>query len=161
MNDGIRFNKAFFPDASTRRARTAYLRTNDDLRASFTTDPILFISHRTGDRHAEVLAEEITSNHKVTTYLVEWDDTVQGDSVELPNYIMNVISKCKGFLVCVQQDIGYSMWVGYEIGGAYAYNVSRAKVNFVYARNLPSVLEILESLTSQSQLDNWIRDNVT
>ena len=161
MSDGnIRFNKAFYPNATTKELREESYRYNNELRASMRSDPIVFISHKTGDQNAEQLAREITRTHKVVTYLAEWDDNVEGDSVELPDYIMNVISNSKGFLVCVRQSITYSMWIGYEIGGAHANDISSAKTNFQQVRNLPSVLEVLESLESRAELDDWIRKHV-
>ena len=121
---------------------------------------MVFMSHKTGDKQAESDAEYIAQTHGVQVYVAEWDDQVDGDSKELPDYIMNAIRESDAFLVSVIEEIRISMWIGYEIGGAHALQKSRARIMHNYVRSLPSVVEALESLWTRDGLDLWIRRNV-
>ena len=118
------------------------------------------MSHKTGDNQAEVEARYIEQRHGVGVYMVEWDDHVNDDTNQLPNYIMNAIRESDGFLVNVIAQIVVSMWIGYEIGGAHAMRKSRAKIVYREVGRLPSVVGALESLRSRSDLDHWITRNV-
>ena len=89
---------------------------------------MIFLSHKIGDKQAEAEAKYIAEKHRVQVYMAEWDDNVQGDSIELPNNIMIAIRKSDGFLVNVVAEIAVSMWIGYETGGAHAMEKSRAKI---------------------------------
>ena len=73
---------------------------------------------------------------------------------------MNHIRTSQGFLVSVRPQIAISMWVGYEIGGAHAHGVPRAKMVFDRVDAMPSVLEAIRALRNRSELDTWIRANV-
>ena len=121
-----------------------------------TRDKMIFMSHKTGDRQAEVEATYIAETHQVQVYMAEWDDDVEGDSNELPSHIMDAIGQCDGFLVHVIQQIATSMWIGYEIGGAHAMNKTRAKIMYRTIYRLPSVVGALRSLSSRGELDSWI-----
>ncbi len=125
-----------------------------------TSDTWLFMSHRTGDKQAEIEAEYIANKHFVNVYLAKFDDSVDENSNELPDYIMNEIRKSDGFLVNVIAEIAVSMWIGYEIGGAHAMRKPRAMINYKNVHDLPSVVDALSSIRNRHELDKWIIDNV-
>ena len=54
------------------------------------------------------------------------------------------------FLVSVRSQIAISMWVGYEIGGAHAHGVPRAKMVFDQVPAMPSVLKAIQALRNRS-----------
>ena len=118
------------------------------------------MSHKTGDWQAVSVAQYIAQRHRVEVYMAEWDDQVDTDSVELPDYIMKSIRESNGFLVNVTSAIADSMWIGYEIGGAHAMGKSRAKIMYESVYRLPSVVGALETLRGQNELDLWIIKNV-
>lgn len=124
------------------------------------SDKMVFMSHKTGDLKAEIVAEYISKNHHVQVYMAEWDDNVHGDSNELPDQIMTAIRESDAFLVNVIAEIAVSMWIGYEIGGAHAMKKSRAKIMFTEVSYLPSVVSALKTLRSRNELDIWIRTNI-
>ena len=150
----IRFNKLIRPGQADTTNRFLAESALDRKSAS---DIMVFMSHKTGDRQAETEAKYITNKHHVQVYMTEWDDSVQYDSNELPDYIMAAIRKSDAFLVHVIAEISVSMWIGYEIGGAHAMAKSRAKIMYNEVRPLPSVVGALKSLCSRNQLDLWIR----
>ena len=153
----IRFNRLVQPgepDIKTRMLADAVV------RSKAATDKIVFMSHKTGDAQAEKEAKHISEKHKVKVYMAEWDDSVDGDSNELPDHIMESIRKSNGFLVNVIAEIAVSMWIGYEIGGAHAMEKSRAKIMYADVGHLPSVVRALDSLRDRETLDSWIRINV-
>ena len=121
---------------------------------------MVFMSHKTGDKQAEMEAEYIAQAHGVQVYMAEWDDRIAGDSQELPDYIMNAIRESDGFLVSVIEEIRISMWIGYEIGGAHALQKSRARIMHNSVHSLPSVVAALESLWTRNALDLWIKRKV-
>lgn len=121
---------------------------------------MIFMSHKTGDRQAEVEAKYIAKEHLVQVYMAEWDDDVQDDSDKLPGHIMKAIRKSDGFLVNVVAEIAVSMWIGYEIGGAHAMEKSRAKIMYRQVGRLPSVVGALATLHNRNELDRWITRNV-
>ena len=100
------------------------------------------------------------AQHAVSVYMAEWDDRVDSDSMELPDYIMGAIRSSSGFLVNVTAAIAASMWIGYEIGEAHAMELSRAKIMTNRVPTLPSVVAALDSLSGCSALDHWIRSRV-
>ena len=116
----------------------------------------IFMSHKTGDQEAERVAKHIAQKHRVIVYLAEWDTNVSGDSPTLPDYIMKQIKRSNGFLVHVTPRIAISMWVGYEIGGAHASGIPRAKLMKQTHYDLPSVVEALRRISSDHELDTWI-----
>lgn len=126
------------------------------VRAKASTDRMVFMSHKTGDRQAASVAQHIALRHKVEVYMAEWDDEVDTDSIELPDYIMKTIRASNGFLVNVTSAITDSMWIGYEIGGAHALGTVRAKIMYTSVNRLPSVVGVLKTLRSQNELDSWI-----
>ena len=123
---------------------------------------MVFMSHKTKDKAAEREARYISSRHNVAVYMAEWDKKIQGNpnSIVLPAYIMQVINASRGFLVHVIDEIRESMWIGYEVGGAHAFNKPQAKimfnVNVNYLPPLPAVVRALDSLNHRFQLDSWI-----
>ena len=127
--------------------------------AKAASDRMLFMSHKTGDKHAEEEAAYIVRKHGLKVYMTEWDDNVEGDTDQLPDYIMNAIRSSNAFLVNVSARISVSMWIGYEIGGAHALRKSSAKIMYSYVSNLPSVVRALHSLHDRDALDNWIQRN--
>ena len=158
MDGSVRFNKAFYPDPTGTIQETAEFTASVQRQASGRRK--VFISHKTNDPHAEELAQYITRQHGIVTYLAEWDPGVNPNSPTLPDYIMDHIRTSQGFLVSVRPQIAISMWVGYEIGGAHAHRVPRAKMVFDPVPAMPSVLEAIRALRSRSELDSWIRANV-
>ena len=146
MDGTVRFNKAFYPDP------TGTIQEAADFTASVQREVSgrkkVFISHKTNDHKAEDLAEYITRQHHIVTYLAEWDPGVNPNSPTLPDYIMNHIRTSQGFLVSVRPQIAISMWVGYEIGGAHAHRVPRAKMVFDPVPAMPSVLEAIRVLAA-------------
>ena len=159
MDGTARFNKAFYPDF-TGAARETVHRATASAQWWVRGRNKVFISHKTNDLEAERLAKYITRVYRVVTYLAEWDPYVRDDSPTLPDYIMDHIQSSHGFLVSVIPEITFSMWVGYEIGGAHAHQVPRAKIMFSPVSGMPSVVEALESLRNSSELDSWIRREV-
>ena len=159
MDGTVRFNTAFYP-TDTGFAQTASF-AEDTIQKQSRQRRKVFISHKTNDVHAENLAKYITRKHRVITYLAEWDPNVHADSPTLPDYIMRHIRTSQGFLVSVRPQIAISMWVGYEIGGAHAYSVPRAKIMFTRATGLPSVVEALPPLANHDELDVWIAKEVS
>lgn len=158
MDGTVRFNRAFYPDATgTVRVTAAF---DESVRRQVSGRKKVFISHKTNDRHAEELAQYITRQHRIVTYLAEWDPGVNPNSPTLPDHIMNHIRTSQGFLVSVRPQIAISMWVGYEIGGAHAHGVPRAKMVFDPVHGMPSVVEAIRALRSRSELDSWIKANV-
>ena len=164
MDGSVSFNRAFYPDDDTGAIRetAAFM---DEFMAESVQRRVrlhkkIFISHKTNDHHAENLARDITRRHRLVTYLAEWDPNANTNSPSLPNYIMGQIHTSQGFLVSVRPQIAISMWVGYEIGGAHAYGVPRAKIMFNAPGPMPSVVEALKALHNRSQLDAWITTNV-
>ena len=118
---------------------------------------MLFMSHKTGDKQAEEEAAYIVRKHGLKVYMTEWDDNVEGDSDQLPDYIMAAIRSSNAFLVNVSARISVSMWIGYEIGGAHALRKSSAKIMYFPISNLPSVVRALHSLRDRNaprQLDS-------
>ena len=71
---------------------------------------------------------------------------------------MRAIRLSDGFLLNVIPEIGDSMWIGYEIGGAHAMNKSRAKIMFRPVEKLPSVVDALRPIRNRGELDLWIRN---
>ena len=130
-----------------------YLRFLIHLKA--TGERMVFMSHKTSDTSTDNEARYITNQHGIWVYMAEWDDNVCGDSNELPNLIMNSISKSDGFLVNVSAKIAISMWIGYEIGGAHAMQKPRAKIIYNDVRRLPSVVKALSSLRNGHELVQW------
>lgn len=114
----------------------------------------------TGDHGAELEARRICQEHSVDVYMVEWDDNVDGDSDQLPEYIMKAIGVSRAFWVYVIQQVADSMWIGYEVGGAHAMGKPRAKIMYQRVKDLPSVVRALEPLESRVAVDKWIEDNV-
>lgn len=159
MDGTVRFNKAFYPDYSGVPREVGSLATASSQRHPPGRLQV-FISHKTNDPDSEDLARYITRMHGVITYLAEWDPNVIADSPSLPDYIMREIQRSRGFLVNVRPEITISMWVGYEIGGAHAHQVPRAKIMFKPVIGIPSVVESLESLRNLQDLDGWIRREV-
>ena len=121
----------------------------------------IFMSHKTGDTAAESEAKRITKTHRVIVYMAEWDPGVTPSSNKLPDYLLRHIHISHGFLVHVSRPISISMWVGYEIGGAHAFGVKRARVEKSSAGLLPTVLSALEKLSNNYEVDQWIRTHVT
>ena len=118
---------------------------------------MVFMSHKTGDRQAEIEAGRIAAKHHVRVYMAEWDENVVGDTDELPDQIMDAIQESDAFLVHVIAQIKNSMWIGYEIGGAHAMNKARARIMHTMVAGLPSVVRALERLETESKVDSWIR----
>ncbi len=118
------------------------------------------MSHKTDDWKAEREAEYIVNTHRVMVYMAEWDDNVDTDSDELPDYIMTTILDSDGFLVNVTAAIAVSMWIGYEIGGAHAMQKPRARIMYNWVNNSPTVVRALERLRDRGELDEWICENV-
>ncbi|MDE0554055.1 MAG: hypothetical protein OXI24_07575 [Candidatus Poribacteria bacterium] len=153
----IRFTKLIRPDLTDINNRFT---AESTVYAKAASDRMVFMSHKTGDRQAETEARYISKKHLLQVYMVEWDDSVYGDSNELPNHIMMAIRKSDGFLVNVIAEIAVSMWVGYEIGGAHAMQKARAKIMYNEVRRLPSVVGALETLHTRYELDRWIMRNI-
>ena len=124
------------------------------------SDTVVFMSHKTGDSRAEFEAKYIAQTHGVNVYMAEWDEDVDGDSPVLPDHIMRAIKQSNGFLVHVRPDIGASMWIGYEIGGAHAMQKRRARIMYNAVYRLPSVVAALERLSTREALDQWITTNI-
>ena len=159
MDGIVRFNKAFFPDVSGSPQET-YSLVGDRVERQVRGRPRILISHKTNDPQAEDLARHTTRHHGIVTYLAVWDLEARPDSLEFPEYIMRRIQPSQGFLVSVRPQIAVSMWVGYEIGGAHAHGVPRAKTMFSPVSHMPSVVEALERLRSFQELDSWVRRHV-
>ena len=157
----LRFNKLFRPELQIIQDHAFRAQADSALSAMTAIDKLVFMSHKTGDWSAENEARHIVSTHRVAVYLAEWDDNVQGDSNQLPDYIMNAIRRSNGFLVNVSATIGASMWIGYEIGGAHAMGKSRARRMHAFIAPLPSVVGALDPLHDRAALDRWIRQYVT
>ena len=153
----VRFNKLIRPGWSDMSSGVLAERV---VIAKSIDETMVFMSHKTGDRQAEAEANYISNKHKVQVYMAEWDDSVHGDSTQLPSDIMRAIRKCGAFLVNVIAEIAVSMWIGYEIGGAHAMEKTRAKIRYNQVGRLPSVVGALESLRSRSELDQWIIEHV-
>ena len=154
----IRFNKFFNPGRAAVLNRSS---ADSSVHAMDSGDRMVFMSHKSGDRQAEEHAQYIMQRHGVSVYMVEWDDHVDSDSTELPDYIMTAIRRSSAFLVNVTAAIAVSMWIGYEIGGAHAMGKSRAKIMFSLVPDLPSVVAALDSLRDRFALDQWIATNVS
>ena len=153
----VKFNRLvghYRTDSRDQSDATRFVRTKSD------SDTMIFMSHKTGDYRAAREAEYIAQRHGMKVYMAEWDDHVDHDSKDLPDYIMDAIRKSNGFLVNVIAEIVVSMWIGYEIGGAHAMRMSRAKIMYDPIRRLPSVVAALESLRDRPALDLWIRANI-
>ena len=150
----IRFDKLVRPGYTDTSSRLA---AENVVVAKSASDKMVFMSHKTGDRQADLESDYISKTHSVLVYMTEWDDDVQGDSNELPNHIMAAIRKSDGFLVNVIAEIAISMWIGYEIGGAHAMEKSRAKIMYNEIPKLPTVVGALTSLSSRYELDQWVR----
>ena len=153
----IRFNRLVRPYLAASRERSvvdSFVRTKDH------SQPMVFMSHKTGDESAEQEAEHIAKRHGVNVYMAEWDANVDRDSMDLPDHIMDAIRKSDAFLVNVIAEIAVSMWIGYEIGGAHAMRMSRAKIMYQRVLRLPSVVAALKSLSTRLELDQWITANV-
>ena len=159
MDGSVRFNKAFYPDATGTTRETASFMA-EGVQRQVRARRKVFVSHKTNDNHAEAVAQYITRQHGIVTYLAEWDPNVNPGSLALPDYIMTQIRTSQGFLVSVRPQVAISMWVGYEIGGAHAHRVPRAKIVFNPVPTMPSVLEALDPLRTQQELDTWIRTNL-
>lgn len=153
----IRFNKLIRPGRPD--TQNLYI-AEHTVRAKATVDTLLFMSHKTGDRKAEVEADYISNKYRVHVYMAEWYDSISGDPYELPDYIMEAIRKSDGFLVNVIAEIAVSMWIGYEIGGAHAMQKPRAKLVYNNVPRLPSVVNALSSLRNRHELDRWIVNDV-
>ncbi len=153
----VRFNRLVRRDHA--EIDTRYL-AEQVVRTKAATDKIVFMSHKTGDWQAEREARRIVLLPGVMVYMAEWDDNVEDDSDELPDYIMNAIRKCDGFLVNVIAAIRISMWIGYEIGGAHAMQKPRAKIMYDSIAGLPSVVNALERLRNRYEVDHWILKNI-
>ena len=153
----IRFNRLFRPGQTGTNNRFI---AEDALIAKSASDTIIFMSHKTQDRQAEIKAKYISDTHRVQVYMTEWDDDVHGDSIELPDHIMTAIRKSDSFLVHVNARIAVSMWIGYEIGGAHAMEKSRAKIMYNEVSPLPSVVGALKTLRNRTELNRWIRGNI-
>lgn len=154
----IRFNKMVRADAHVVRDRMA---AESAMRSKALGAKMVFMSHKTGDSQAEEEARYISEAHRVQVYLAEWDDLVDNDSNQLPEYILSAIRSSDGFLVSVIAQIVVSMWIGYEIGGAHAMSKRWAKIMYREVPHLPSVVGALPTLRDRGELDRWIRGNVS
>lgn len=150
----ITFNKLIRPNLADVQQLTL---AESHIRDKSVIDTMIFLSHKTGDIKAEVEARYISEKHHILVYMAEWDDRVYRDSAELPDHIMNAIQRSEGFLLNVIPEIGTSMWIGYEIGGAHAMGKSQAKIMYELVGRLPSVVGVLPSLRSRNELDRWVR----
>lgn len=153
----IRFNKLIQPGAYVIENK---LRAEEAVYRKSIEDTMIFMSHKTGDRKAEIEADYISNEYRVLVYMAEWDDSISGLPNKLPDQIMEVIRKSDGFLVNVIAEIAVSMWIGYEIGGAHAMQMPRAKLIYNDVPGLPSVVNALRSLHSRRELDRWIVQNL-
>ena len=88
--------------------------------------------------------------------MVEWDDNIQGDSNELPYYIMFAIRKSDGFLVNVIPNNSVHM-VRIRDWSCACHGIPRAKIMYNQILGLPSVVGALNTLHCRSGLDRWIR----
>ncbi len=124
-------------------------------------ESMVFMSHKTGDIHAEIEAMRIAEKHHVRVYMAEWDENVVGDTDELPDQIMDAIQESDAFLVHVIAQIKNSMWIGYEIGGAHAMSKERARIMHtkIDDDDLISVVRALDPLGTPFEVDSWIRRN--
>lgn len=149
----IRFSRLIQPgkrDTHQKMEAESYLNTKS------ASETMVFLSHKTGDTKAVVEARYIADRYGVRVYMAEWDDRVHRESAGLPDYIMNAIRKSDGFLLNVIPEIGTSLWIGYEIGGAHAMRKSRARIMLEPVGNLPSVVNALRPLQNRGELDQWI-----
>ncbi|WP_419856631.1 hypothetical protein [Candidatus Palauibacter irciniicola] len=153
----VRFNRLVRPDGTHTTYRPI---ANRELLSKKISDKMIFMSHKTGDEQAAGVAYYISKKHGIHVYMAEWDDNVEDDSSELPDYIMDEIRRSDGLLVHVIAAIALSMWIGYEIGGAHALEKKRAKVMYREIHGLPSVVGALERLGNRDELDRWIIRNV-
>ena len=160
MDGTIRFNRAYYPMETPAGFRVRAATSTETYRQSYQRRSgvtQIFISHKTGDVQADNIGQHIVNVHRIGAYLVEWDPNVNPTSTSLPRYLLSQIGLSKGFLVNVTPSIAISMWVGYEIGGANAYQIESARANFSGQHtNMPSVVDCLPSLTNFTQLDQWI-----
>ena len=123
---------------------------------------MVFMSHKTGDAAAENVARHISSTENVAVYMAEWDSNIPNPAyVGLPDYILRVIKASVGFLVHVIDEIRHSMWVGYEVGVAHAFNKPRARIMYNVspkspAPALPAVVSVLLPLDDCAQLSAWV-----
>lgn len=153
MTMAIRFNRLIRPGMQDTYA--SYVAENY-LNTKSTVETMVFLSHKTGDTKAVGEANYIVQEDGVRVYMAEWDDNVHGESTDFPAYIMRAIGKCDGFLLNVIPEIGSSLWIGYEIGGAHAMGKTQAKIMYESVVSLPSVVNALLSLRDRGELDRWI-----
>lgn len=119
---------------------------------------MVFLSHKTGDSVADQVARHILNRHGMWVYMAEWDRAIQNHSPNaLPEYIMRTINVSRALLVQVIPQISSSMWIGYEVGGAHAFNKPLAKTMFTPVSNLPAVVDALHSLVNWPALDAWLQ----
>ena len=149
----MRFSRLIRPGMQDTYERTVAQRY---LNTKSAAETMVFLSHKTGDTKAVIEAQYIVDKHRVQVYITEWDDKIFGDPVGLPDYIMSAIRKCDGFLLNVVPEIGNSLWIGYEIGGAHAMGKLQAKIMYESVARLPSVVNALLSLRNRGELDQWI-----
>ena len=161
MDGVIRFNKLVYFSTLTSSHRELILRFEADRYYDVTDSKKLFLSHKTGDLAAEDLAKWLAKMFSIVVYMAEWDPNVTSDSPSLPEYIKRQIKTSNGFLVCANPQIVISMWVGYEIGIANAFLVPSARVTKSYTdRKLPSVVYALTKLSTDTEIEIWVRKHV-
>ena len=162
MNGEIGFNKLVYYSSITNTHRELTRRDEANKYYEDTTSKKLFLSHKTGDSEAELLANQLARMFRIVIYLAEWDPNVTHDSPSLPGYIKRQIKTSNAFLVCANPQVAISMWVGYEIGIADASSLPCARVTKTFIdRKLPSVVRALRRLSTDSEIADWVRTNVT
>ena len=78
----------------------------------------VFISHKGEDiRIAESVGEALQRSG-LSGYLDRWDPTVEGDSLELEDYLRRIIRETRTILAIVTENTPLSWWVPFEIGVA-------------------------------------------
>ena len=162
LDGAIRFNKLVYPPDTTMRTHREFTAFSEaDQRYRQTGFKKLFLSHKTGDSEAEDLAKRLARRFNIAVYMAEWDTNVTNDSPSLPSYIKRKIKTSNGFLVYANPQIAVSMWVGYEIDIADASSLPSARVTrSTYDRTLPTVILALHKLSSDLEIDNWVRKHV-
>lgn len=122
----------------------------------------VFISHKGEDIRVAELVGESLQRSGLSGYLDRWDPAVEGDSLELEDYLRSIIRETKTILAIVTENTPLSWWVPFEIGVARETHSQIATFlevdRFSAARvELPSYLKKWPILASTTSLQVWAR----
>ena len=120
----------------------------------------VFISHKGEDIAISEAVGETLYSHGLFPYLDRWDQNADGDSLELDEYLREVIRETPSIMAVITENTQQSWWVPFEVGVARETNSQIA--TFLSVQNgsgqvihLPGYLRSWPILVGLSELRDW------